>query len=45
VDNIINTVKNLARGDIEGRRYIQMVLERFSKISDLSRQKKIMTPS
>ncbi len=45
MDQIIGTAKNLARGDTEGRRYIQLVLERFSKISDLSRQKKIMTPS
>jgi hypothetical protein len=43
LDRVIVTVKNLARGNIEGRRYIQMVLERFSKIRDLSQQKKIMT--
>jgi hypothetical protein len=45
LDRIIVSAKNLARGNTEGRRYIQMVLERFSKIRDMSRQKKIMTPS
>lgn len=45
MNRVIATVKNLARGNIDGCRYIQIVQERFSKIYDLSRQKKIMTPS
>ncbi len=45
LDHIIVTAKNLARDNIEGRRYIQTVMERFSKIQNLSRQKKIMMPS
>jgi hypothetical protein len=45
LDRIISTAKNFAHDDIEGRRYVQMVLERFSKIRDLSREKKIMTTS
>lgn len=43
LDRIISTAKNFAHDDIEGRRYVQMVQERFTKIRDLSRQKKIMT--
>jgi hypothetical protein len=44
LDRVIGAVNNLARGNIEGRGYIQSVLDRFSKIHDLSRQKKIITP-
>jgi hypothetical protein len=45
VDYIIASAKNLSRDNIEGRRYIQSVMERFSRIRDLSRQKKITMPS
>lgn len=45
LDGIIGTLKAISRGEIGGRRYLQAVSERFSKIRTLSRQKKIISPS
>jgi hypothetical protein len=45
LDRIIEGVKHLARGNLEGHTYIQVVTERFTKMKDMSRQKKVlMTP-
>lgn len=43
LDRIIGIVKHLARGNLEGRSYIHAVTERFAKMEDLSRQKKVLT--
>ncbi|UCE42675.1 MAG: hypothetical protein JSV17_06900 [Candidatus Aminicenantes bacterium] len=43
LDRIIGAVKYLARGNLEGSTYIQAVTERFAKMKDLSRQKKVLT--
>jgi hypothetical protein len=43
LDRIIEVVKHLARGNLEGHAYIQVVMERFTKMKDLSRQKKVLT--
>jgi hypothetical protein len=43
LDRTIGTLKHLARGNIEGHSYIQAVSERFTKMKDLSRQKKVLT--
>ena len=43
LDRITGIVKHLARGNLEGRSYIQAVTERFAKMEDLSRQKKVLT--
>jgi hypothetical protein len=36
-------VKFWAKGNFEGRNYIDQVIKRFARIKDLSRQKKIIT--
>ena len=41
LDRIIETLKHLAGSEMKGRSYIQAVTERFARIKDLSRQKKI----
>lgn len=43
LDRIILTAKYSARGNLEGRSYLQAVKERFSKIQDMSQQKKVLT--
>lgn len=43
LDRIIGVVKHLARSDMEGRAYIQAVTERFERMKDLNRQKKVLT--
>ena len=43
LDRIIGIVKQLARGNFEGSSYIQAVVERFAKMKDLSREKKVLT--
>jgi hypothetical protein len=43
LERIITAVKQLAGDDLEGRSYIQVVLDRFSRMKDLSRQKKVLT--
>ncbi|HEA64616.1 MAG TPA: hypothetical protein ENI02_00525 [Candidatus Aminicenantes bacterium] len=44
LERIILAVKFRAKGNFEGRNYIDQVIKRFAKIKDLSRQKKIITP-
>jgi hypothetical protein len=43
LDRIIGAVKHLARGNLEGRSYIHAVTERFAKMKELGRQKKVLT--
>lgn len=43
LERIMLSVKFWTKGDFEGRNYIEQVIKRFSKIKDLSRQKKIIT--
>ena len=43
LDRLIGTVKHLSGGNMEGRFYIGAVLERFAKMKDMSRQKKVLT--
>lgn len=43
LDRIIGAVKYLARGNLEGHTYIQAVTERFAKMKNLDRQKKVLT--
>ncbi len=43
LERIIFGVKFWAKGNFEGRNYIDQVIKRFAKIEDLSRQKKIIT--
>jgi hypothetical protein len=43
LNRIIGILKHLARGNLEGHSYIQAVTERFAKMKDLSRQKKVLT--
>ncbi len=43
LERIIGALKQLAGDDMEGRSYIQAVMERFSRMKDLSRQKKVLT--
>lgn len=43
LDRIIAAVKHLARADMEGRTYIQAVTDRFERMKDLNRQKKVLT--
>ncbi|GAH49748.1 unnamed protein product [marine sediment metagenome] len=45
LERIIFGVKFWAKGNFEGRNYIDQVIKRFAKIKDLSRQKKIITTS
>jgi len=43
LDYVIETIKYLAQDRFDGRTYIQQLLERFSKIKELSRRKKVIT--
>jgi len=43
LDRIIGAVKHLARGNLEGRTYIQAVTERFARMKNLDQQKKVLT--
>jgi hypothetical protein len=43
LERIILEVKVWAKGNFEGRNYIDQVIKRFARIKDLSRQKKIIT--
>lgn len=43
LDRIIGIVKQLARGNFEESSYIQAVAERFARMKDLSREKKVFT--
>jgi len=42
LDRIILSIKLLAKENIEGRNYIQRLLERFAQLKEISRQKKIV---
>jgi len=42
-DRLIGTLKNLAHGNLEGQSYLQTVMERFARMEDQSRKKKILT--
>jgi hypothetical protein len=44
LDHVILAAKFKARGQLEGRSYIQDLLERFSRLRELSGQKKIVSP-
>lgn len=43
LDRIIASVKILARDNMEGRSYVQAVTQRFERMRDLNRQKKVLT--
>ena len=43
LDRIIGIVKQLSRGNYEGNSYIQAVVERFAKMKNLNREKKVLT--
>ncbi len=43
LERIMIAVKFWAKGNFEGRNYIDQVIKRFARIKDLSRQKKIIT--
>lgn len=43
LDRVILSIKYYAKENYEGRNYIQRLLERFEKIDELSRQKKVFT--
>ncbi len=43
LERIIFGVKFWAKGNFEGRNYIEQVIKRFARIKDLSRQKKVIT--
>jgi hypothetical protein len=45
IERIILSVKFLARGNFEGRNYIQELQARFAKIKELSYKKKVITPT
>lgn len=44
LERIVLSAKYLARGNFEGRNYMQELLARFDKIKDLSLKKKVITP-
>ena len=44
LEHVMLAVKSWAKGDFEGRNYIQQLITRFEKIKELSRQKKILPP-
>ena len=45
LENIILAVKFMAKGDLDGRSYIQDLIERFSRLKKVSGQKRIVSPS
>jgi len=44
LDRVILAVKQFSGGNTEGRGYLQQIIDRFSKISELSRQQKLHIP-
>ena len=44
LENVILGVKALAKGNLQGRDYLQDLISRFSRIKELSQQKKIISP-
>lgn len=45
LERIILSLKFRAKGNFEGRNYIEQLISRFAKIEELSRQKKVITPT
>jgi len=45
LDRVIFAVKQISGDNIQGQRYLQQLIERFSKLNELSHQPKIITPS
>jgi hypothetical protein len=44
LERVVLAVQQLSRGNLEGRIYLEQLFDRFSKISELSRQQKIHIP-
>jgi hypothetical protein len=44
LDNVILGLKYLAKDDLNGRTYIADLSDRFAKVKELSRQKRLITP-
>jgi hypothetical protein len=44
LERIILTAKSLAKKNLEGRNYLQHVLDRFARFKDFSQKQKILTP-
>jgi hypothetical protein len=44
LDRVILAAKQFSEGNTEGRGYLQQIIDRFSKISELSRQQKLHIP-
>lgn len=42
LERVMLSVKFWVKGNYEGRNYIEMLIKQFSKLEDLSRQKKII---
>lgn len=45
LDLIVSSAKSWARGNLEGRNYLEQLIEHFTKIKEYSRQKKIISAS
>jgi hypothetical protein len=45
LENVILAVKFMAKGDLDGRNYIQDLIERFSRLKEVSGQKRIVSPT
>ncbi len=45
LENVIVAVKYMAKGNLEGRNYIQDLIRRFARIKELSQQKRIFSPA
>jgi hypothetical protein len=44
LDRVILAAKQFSGGNTEGRGYLQQIIDRFSKINELSRQQKLHIP-
>lgn len=44
LENVILGVKALAKGNLQGRNYLQDLISRFTRVKQLSQQKKIISP-
>jgi hypothetical protein len=45
LENVILAVKSLAKGDLDGRGYVQDLIERFNRLKEVSGQKRIVSPT
>ncbi len=45
LDRVVLAVKHLSGDQIQGRRYLQQLIDRFAKLDEMSRQPKIIAPS